>query len=386
MPYYKPLKELPLLDRNRIVEGLQRLRKQFTTDKFPAKQMTTSLILGTWNIRNFDDDRFNYGPRLTESLYYIAEIISRFDVIAIQEICVDLQPLKKLIHILGENYDFIITDVTHSSIGGNNERLGFIYDKNKVRFMGVAGEIVLPDKLLISKVDGKGRQFSRTPFGVTFQSEWFKFHFSTVHIYYGSNSGNTPQYKRRVNEINKIANYLAEEAKNSDSNHILVGDFNIKERGSAGFNALEDNGFEAVKNRLGSNRDQTKFYDQISFRSKRNELKLIEPKREDRVFQFFNSIFRETDFKKYKPIVLKMISGKRKKANELIKKTKAKGELQRLKNQIKSLDLAISSDANLLKYYLEWRTFQLSDHLPLWIEIEIDFSDQYLEYLKSLDS
>jgi exonuclease III len=384
MPYYKPLKELPLLDRNRTVEGLQRLRKQFTTDKFPAKQMTSSLILGTWNIRNFDDDRFNYGPRLTESLYYIAEIISRFDVIAIQEICVDLQPLKKLIHILGENYDFIVTDVTHSSIGGNNERLGFIYDKNKVRFMGVAGEIVLPDKLLISKVNGKGRQFSRTPFGVAFQSEWFKFHFSTVHIYYGSNSGNTPQYKRRVNEINQIANYLAEEAKNSDSNHILVGDFNIKERGSDGFNALEDNGFETVKNRLGSNRDQTKFYDQISFRSKRNELKLIEPKREDRVFQFFNSIFRESDFKVYKQIVLKMISGKREKAIELIKTTTAKRELERLENQIKSLDLAISSDANLLKYYLEWRTFQLSDHLPLWIEI--DFSDKYLEYLKSLDS
>jgi len=265
MPYYSPLKKLLPSDRNRTIEGLQRLRQQMEDEKFPKKQMTSSLILGTWNIRNFDDDRFNYGPRLTESLYYIAEIISRFDVIAIQEICVDLWPLKKLMRILGANYDYIVTDVTHSSVGGNQERLGFIYNKNKVRFSGIAGEIVLPDKLMISEAAGRKRQFSRTPFGAEFQSGWFKFYFSTVHIFFGSNRGNTPQYKRRVDEINAVARYLGREAKNSDSNHILVGDFNIKERGSDGFNALEANGFKTVKNRKGSNRDQTKFYDQISF-------------------------------------------------------------------------------------------------------------------------
>jgi len=32
------------------------------------------------------------------------------------------------------------------------------------------------------------------------------------------------------------------------------------------------------------------------------------------------------------------------------------------------------------KYYLtNWRTFQISDHLPLWIELKIDFSKEYLE-------
>ena len=31
-------------------------------------------------------------------------------------------------------------------------------------------------------------------------------------------------------------------------------------------------------------------------------------------------------------------------------------------------------------YYLtNWRTFQMSDHLPLWIELKIDFSNQYLK-------
>jgi hypothetical protein len=30
-------------------------------------------------------------------------------------------------------------------------------------------------------------------------------------------------------------------------------------------------------------------------------------------------------------------------------------------------------------YYRQWRTFQMSDHLPMWVEIGIDFSDAYLE-------
>jgi len=38
------------------------------------------------------------------------------------------------------------------------------------------------------------------------------------------------------------------------------------------------------------------------------------------------------------------------------------------------------------KYYeKEWRTFQMSDHLPMWVELKVDFSDRYLEGLRKLD-
>jgi hypothetical protein len=41
------------------------------------------------------------------------------------------------------------------------------------------------------------------------------------------------------------------------------------------------------------------------------------------------------------------------------------------------------TDKQLLSYYLsKYRTFQMSDHLPLWVELQIDFSNQYLEELK----
>ncbi|MHC4176343.1 MAG: endonuclease/exonuclease/phosphatase family protein [Planctomycetota bacterium] len=383
MPYYKPLKELSAADRKRTVAGIQRLREQFTHVKFPSKKTSESLILGTWNIRNFDDDRFNYGPRMTESLHYIAEIISRFDIVAVQEICEDLAPLDRLMRLLGPQYDYIMTDVTHSGLGGNKERLGFIYDQDKVKFQGVAGEIVLPEKMLISEAADKKRQFSRTPFGAEFQSGWFKFLFLTVHIYYGSASRNTPQYARRVEEIEAIAKYLAKEAQASDANQVLVGDFNIIKRGSAGFNALEDNGFTAVYNRKGSNRDQTKFYDQISFRSRRNELILMEPDRKDRVLQFFDSVFRPGDFATYKPIIKKRLKAKLKKAEEDLAAATSKKKKKDAERQIASLTAAGESEASLQEYYDEWRTFQMSDHLPLWVELEIDFSDAYLEYLSA---
>jgi hypothetical protein len=383
MPYYKPLKNFLPEDRKRTVAGIRRLRDQFDAVRFPEKKTSKSLILGTWNIRNFDDDRFNYGPRSPESLFYIAEIISRFDVIAVQEVCEGLAPLEKLMNILGGQYTYILTDVTHSSLGGNKERLGFIYDKNKVRFKGIAGEIVLPDKMLISEVESKKRQFSRTPFGVQFQSGWFKFLFATVHIYFGKNSPSTPEYARRVREIEAVAKYLKHEAKASSANQILVGDFNIKARGSAGFDALEKNGFTTVKNKKGSNRDQTKFYDQISFMSRRNELVLMEAQRDDRVFQYFDSVYRLEDFFMYKPIVEMRIEEKLIEANIKLAEATSQKDIKTYSNQISALTNARSSDANLEKYYEEWRTFQMSDHLPLWVELEIDFSDNYLNYLNT---
>ena len=38
------------------------------------------------------------------------------------------------------------------------------------------------------------------------------------------------------------------------------------------------------------------------------------------------------------------------------------------------------------KYFTgRWRTFQMSDHLPLWVELKIDFSDQYLKKQKTAE-
>jgi hypothetical protein len=37
------------------------------------------------------------------------------------------------------------------------------------------------------------------------------------------------------------------------------------------------------------------------------------------------------------------------------------------------------------RYYMTyWRTHQMSDHLPMWVELKIDYSDEYL--MRKLDA
>jgi hypothetical protein len=115
-------------DRLRTVSGLKRLRAQLDSE-MPLKTRSSTLVLGTWNIRNFDDNRFMNGNRSAEDLFYIAEIMSRFDIVAVQEVCGDLDPLDRVMRILGSDYDYIVTDPTEGR-AGNDERLGFIFDKS----------------------------------------------------------------------------------------------------------------------------------------------------------------------------------------------------------------------------------------------------------------
>ncbi|MDX1785287.1 MAG: endonuclease/exonuclease/phosphatase family protein [Roseovarius sp.] len=393
MPFYFSIRRMAQDERLRTVEGLIRLRAQLD-DEMPPKTRNDTIVLGTWNIRNFDDNRFANGPRSKEDYFYIAEILSRFDVIAVQEICEDLGPLEDIMYILGREYDYILTDVTEG-VSGNSERLGFIFDTAKVRFKGVAGELVLPDSLLIVD-DERKLQFSRTPFMCLFQSGWFKFAFSTVHIYFGSDTGK--KFARRVDEIEAVAGFLAKRAKNDPMNHILVGDFNIPKIGDKAFNALADRGFTVFQNHKGSNKDQTKFYDQISFMSQRMEVNKSDGDKAAGVLQFFDSIFREEDFPAYRTRLIEAQRDKIASYTEQIAEREAKilrarteSSKERHRDKIESLREAIlqaqdviGDDAKLKNYYLqEWRTFHGSDHLPLWVELKIDFSGDYLGRLQA---
>ena len=97
-----------------------------------------SLIIGSWNIRAFDDGV----PRMDESFHYLAEIVDHFYICAIQEVNSDLAPLRRLKNLLGPNWDFFVSDVsTHK--GGNNERMAFMYNTDRVFFRNLIGEMVL---------------------------------------------------------------------------------------------------------------------------------------------------------------------------------------------------------------------------------------------------
>ena len=341
-------------EKKRVIEKLIILRKQLDKD-IPEKTARNTLLLATWNIREFSDNR------KTESLYYIAEIISRFDLVAIQEVSGNKKGLEKVMAILGKNWNYIATDSTEGSEGGM-ECMAFLYDTNKVEFKNLAGEIVLPKDELIDEL-----QFARTPFCVSFQSGWFKFNLATVHILYGNDK---EKKERRRKEIEKLAMFLTGRATNENFNYVVLGDFNIPEVGSKYMTALEDNGFHIPKaiKKHPTDLGGTNHYDQIAFNLHLTDTMSVfdEGVQRSGAFNFTKSVYSEADYPMYRPLLPEY------------KETKVLDPETNKKKKVK----VKRTEEEFLDYYLKYyRTFQMSDHLPLWVELKVDFSSQYLDEL-----
>ncbi|HEY6728574.1 MAG TPA: endonuclease/exonuclease/phosphatase family protein [Polyangiaceae bacterium] len=338
MPFYYGLKALDSEPRKRAIGGIHELRRGLEAGGVPRRNLSETLLLATWNIREFDSA--TYGERVPESFYYIAEIVDHFDLVAIQEVREDLRALKRLQALLGGWWKYIVTDVTIGK-SGNGERLAFLYDSRKVSFSGLAGEVVLP-----SGRTGPVLQFARTPFVCGFKAGWSSFSLCTVHVYYGTSKKDDP---RRVTEIQQLAQTLADRGKadprriGEPENLILLGDFNIFDRKDVTFTALTDAGFtipEALQQVPGSNVAKNKHYDQIAF--------MTRPRRfaatgKAGVFDFFEHVFRSDQAAEYSKL-LEATGGE------------AAG-------------------------FEKWRTYQMSDHLLMWCEVDIDFSKEYLDDL-----
>lgn len=340
----------------RIVGRLLALQNQLMAEGPPPKKRNT-MLMATWNIREFDSPA--YGDRQEEAYYYIAEIMSHFDLIAVQEVRENLEALYEVIKILGDGWwDFIVTDVTEGK-PGNRERMAFVYDKRKVKFGGVAGEVVIPPKA--SRAGGQktvytpSDQLVRTPFLCGFRAGWAKFMLCTVHVLYGKSTKDDP---RRVKEIELIAQFLAKRAGEDSTwseNIILLGDFNIFSPQDVTMKAILDAGFvipEALREVPASNVGKRKRnYDQIAVLPKRFRL---EPTGNAGVFDFYKSVFRDEDEATY----VEAMGGSYLKSS--------KGNVR-------------DEGGKRLYYRTYWRTYQMSDHLPMWIELQTDFGREYLQ-------
>jgi len=351
MPNYYSLRRDP--NSKRIIDGLQRLREQLDTE-VGTRSLDKTVRLATWNIREFDSPA--YGPRSSDAFYFIAEIVSRFDLVAVQEVRRDLTALRTLMKHLGWQWRYLVTDTTEGE-PGNDERLAFLYDTRKVRFTGLAGELVMPD---LRKSDGsvvKVDQLVRTPFTAGFQAGWVTLQLATVHILYGDKKPDSPA---RIAEISALAKFLAERSKDPQSaspNLVLLGDFNIFDRTDATMTALTDAGWsvpEPIRDLPeGSNAGRDKFYDQIAVLPIANR---FQPAGPAGVFDFYRSVFRAEDREAY---IRDMGAAYEK---------NSKGELR--------------TEAGKAQYYKTyWRTFQMSDHLPMWIDLKIDYTQEYLDGL-----
>lgn len=242
--------------------------------KIPSKQLERNLLVASWNIRAFGDltrvwqsEEEDSPRRDLASVRYITEIISRFDVIAIQEVKANIRAFRDTLKVLGKNWSFLLTDV-NAGAAGNDERMAYLFDTRRVNLSGLAGEIVVPKEWLSeTSEEALTEQFVRSPYAVSFVSEGNTFILVTLHIKYGKSS------RERVAELRGIARWLSGWAKNInayDHNLIALGDFNIDERGdlldqtflSEGLHVPEALQDPAVTRSIF---DKTKYYDQIAW-------------------------------------------------------------------------------------------------------------------------
>jgi hypothetical protein len=230
--------------------------------------------------------------------------------------------------------------------------MAFVYDSRKVSFGGIAGELVLPSIKDASGTMHPVTQLARTPFMVGFRSGWTKFILTTVHILWGENQAESPE---RVQEIHQVAEFLKQRTQDRTAwtrNLILLGDFNIFGTDDLTFQQLHNAGFTIPEELLTfrSNAKQTRHYDQIAFRVRPGSLTMTG---KAGAFNFFDFVYRLDDKEIYLPYMTNY---------EITTKGEPRSE-QSKKNY----------------YQTYWRTHQMSDHLPLWVELKIDYSDRYLE-------
>ncbi len=260
---------------------------QALDDEIPAKQDGQNLLIATWNIRSFSSLTRKWTAAQTDSpkrdlrgLRAIIEILSRFDVIAIQEAQGDLRALRDTLHFLGDDWGLLMTDVTRGD-AGHSERLAYLFDRRRLKPSGLAAEIVVPPEWIDGDPDAAmRRQFVRTPYAVSFRAGEDTFILVTLHVIFG-------EPEDRVPELQGIARWMADWAKRSNRWHhnlLVLGDFNVDRKGSELWEAFTDTGLsvpeelDAVPRTIFADvTDPTgdKFYDQIAWFTK-GQKKLIE--------------------------------------------------------------------------------------------------------------
>ncbi|MFB6311473.1 MAG: endonuclease/exonuclease/phosphatase family protein [Salinirussus sp.] len=244
-------------------------------EQLPTRAVDRNLLLGTWNIRAFGGltGRWVAGgeespKRDLQSLRVIAAILRRFDVIAVQELRGNLKALRHTLKVLGDDWGLLLTDVTRGA-PGNDERLGFLFDRRRVRPSGLAAELVVPEEELADVgPNALDRQFARTPYAVSFRAGDTTFILVTLHVLYGDRAAD------RVPELRAIAAWLDQWARDVnawDHNLIALGDFNIDRRGDPRYEAFTSTGLtvpadlqDAPRTVFADPSDPT-YYDQIAW-------------------------------------------------------------------------------------------------------------------------
>jgi endonuclease/exonuclease/phosphatase family metal-dependent hydrolase len=308
----------------KTAKGLKILRQRIAKGNIPSSKLDETINIATWNVRDFGKSE-----RSDASIHYIAEIINQFDLVALVELRDNLHDLNRVMDVLGGYWRVIFSDHVMDH-GGNRERFAYLYDKRAVVPTGLAAEVDGPrDK---NKKTGEYESrigWWRKPYMVSFRAGSFDFTLIVVHIRWGKCN------KDRIQPLTQLAEWIHRRRNEKhvfDRDIIVMGDFNIPKNGDKLYKAVTKKGLKMPDSLLGlsgSNLKQDKHYDQILHVPLHKSI----VSDEGGILDFYDGSF--------KPLYP---------GSKLTEK----------------------------KF-----TYELSDHLPLWIQLNVDDEDVELDqYLK----
>ena len=230
-----------------------------------------SVIVGSFNIRKLGSE----SKRSHQSWSFLRDIVSRFDLIAIQEVMDDLSGLEHLHQLLGDDFGMVVSDITGAKPGkrGNIERLAFLFNWTRINRTALASDVTYDRTEIVQNLYNNRSHFSRAweehsarimswqqkradamsqgrrvpskppielPLFVSFirqphcvsfrvpgngQAEPYEFLVVNAHLLYGKNK------REREGEFFALLEWLAVRAKYSDrlyhKNILLLGDLNL---------------------------------------------------------------------------------------------------------------------------------------------------------------
>jgi endonuclease/exonuclease/phosphatase family metal-dependent hydrolase len=305
-----------------IAKGLKELQNRIQAAQIPSSKLDETLNLASWNIREFGKN-----PRRPESLHCIAEIIGQFDLVCIVELRDNLDDFNTVLKYLGPTWRAVVSDYDIDP-GGNRERLAFVYDERAARFTGLAAEAGPPRKKNDEGEYVSQITFWRSPFLASFQAGDFDFILLSAHIRWGAGEA------QRLKELSLLADWVDQRAREKhgwDKDIIVMGDFNIPSLDSPLYTAVRSKGLRMVdalaSQDLGSNLEKNKRYDQILH------------------YPQFTSAFS--------------LKG---------------GVLDFYLNDESIPDLYLTDPPAKLDF-----TFEMSDHLPIWVQLNTDTDAERLD-------
>lgn len=321
--------------RARTLDALERLRCALD-EQIPPRRYERNLLMANWTLRRFGSLRRE--RHLSESLHLMAQIISAFDLVALQEVYRDLGQLKRLLEILGPDWDYLATDIAPGE-AGNNERFAFVFYKPRVAFGNISSNLTLSQNSM---------QLARPPLLSVFRSSDWEFEVCTTHIHYGG--ARADQHSRRLTEIRDLLEHLRWRARGHTMDLFLLGDFQIERRDSEVHKTLVEGGVQIPDTVLQpASALSERFYSLIGYLNERRSIPLAASGRPGGVFRTFDYAMRDEDLGAYA-------------------RTSAYRRMQASRTRS---GIADRNQKTRLRRFRQWRTYYLSDHRPLWIELDL---------------